>query len=156
MLESNGEMTPALRRAGHRPRPLSLLHHSCHEPLPQQLQHSAVRDASSHQREEPLMVDVAEVVADVGIQHVIPPARAAHAQRFQCLCCAPLRPKPIRRRAEIRLEDGLQHERRRHLRHSVSDRRNAERPLTAIGLRDVPPQNRLRRYVPARSATPSS
>ena len=90
------------------------------------------------------MVDAAEVVADVGIEHMVAAARALHAQRFQCLCRAPLRPKPIRRGAEVRLEDGLQHERRGHLRHSVSDRRNAERPLPAIGLRDVAPQNRLR------------
>ena len=90
------------------------------------------------------MVDAAEVVADVGVQHVVAAARAVHAQRFQCLRRAPLRPKPIRRGAEVGLEDGLQHERRGHLRHSVSDRRNAERPLPAIGLRDVSPQDRLR------------
>ena len=90
------------------------------------------------------MVDAAEVVANVGVQHVVATARPAHAQRLQRLRRAPLRPKPIRRGAKIRLEDGLQHERRGHLRHSVSDRRNAERPLTAIGLRDVPPQDRLR------------
>ena len=90
------------------------------------------------------MVDAAEVVADVRVQHVVAAARAVHAQRFQCLRRAALRPKPIRRGAEIRLEDRLQHDRRRHLRHSVSDRRNAERPLPAIGLRDVSPQDRLR------------
>ena len=90
------------------------------------------------------MVDAAEVIADISVQHVIPATRTMHAQGFQCLRRAPLRPKPIRRGPEIRLEDGLQHERRRHLRHSVSDRGNAERPLPAIGLRDVSPQNRLR------------
>ena len=90
------------------------------------------------------MVDAAEVVANVGVQHVVAAARPADAQGLQCLRRAPLRPKPIRRGAEIRLEDGLQHERRGHLRHSVSDRRNAERPLPAIGLRDVSPQDRLR------------
>ena len=42
------------------------------------------------------MVDAAEVVADVGIQHVVAPARAVRAQRLQCLCRAPLRPKAIR------------------------------------------------------------
>ena len=90
------------------------------------------------------MVNAAEVIADVGIEHVVAAARALHAQRFQSLCRAPLRPKPIRRGAEVGLEDGRQHERRGHLRHSVSDRRDAERPLTAIGLRDVSTQNRLR------------
>ena len=39
---------------------------------------------------------------------------------------------------------GVQHERRRHLRHPVSDRWDAQRPLPAVGLRDVAPQNRLR------------
>lgn len=47
------------------------------------------------------------------------------------------------RGAEIRLEDGFEYQRRGHLRYSVSHRRNAERPLAAIGLRNVSPQYRL-------------
>ena len=43
---------------------------------------------------------------------------------------------------KVRLEDRLQHQLRRHLRHSVSDRRNAQRPLSSICLRDVPPPHR--------------
>jgi site-specific DNA recombinase len=138
-----GRDDPALRRARRR-RPLALLHHACREPLPQQLQHPPVRDTPLDQHQQFGVVDAAEIVANVGIEHVVATTRAVHAQGFQCLCRAPLRPKPIRRGAEIRLEDGSQHERRGHLRHSVSDRRNAERPLPAIGLRDVAPQDRLR------------
>ena len=134
----------ALRRARHRTRPLPVFHHACREPLPQQLQHPPVRDTLADQHQQLGVVDAAEVVADVGVEHVVPAARATHAQGFQCLRRAPLRPEPIRRGPEIRLENGLQHERRSHLRHSVSNRRNAERPLSAIGLRDVSPQDRLR------------
>ena len=43
---------------------------------------------------------------------------------------------------KVRLENRLQHERRRHLRHSVSDRRNPQRPLSSIGLRNVPTPHR--------------
>ena len=134
----------ALRRARPRRRPLALVHHTGREPLPYQLQHPSVRDASGHQREQVLMVDAAEIIADVGVQHMVTPACTSHAQRFQCLRRAALRPEAIRRAAKIRFEDGLQHERRGHLRYSVSNRRDAERPLTAIGLRDVSAQNRLR------------
>jgi hypothetical protein len=85
-----------------------------------------------------------KIVADVRIQHVIAAARPADAQGFQCLRGTPLRPEAVRRGPEIGLEDRLQHQRRRHLRHSVSDRWNAERPLPAIGLGDISPQDRLR------------
>ena len=43
---------------------------------------------------------------------------------------------------KVRLENRLQHERRRHLRHSVSDRRNPQRPLSSVCLRNVPTPHR--------------
>ena len=50
--------------------------------------------------------------------------------------------KPYEHGQEVRLEDRLQHQLRRHLHHSVSDRRDAQRPLPPICLRDVPAQHR--------------
>ena len=70
------------------------------------------------------MVDAAEVVANVRVEDVVAASGASRAQGFERLRGVPLRPKPIRARQEVRLKDGLQHQRRRHLRHSVSDRRN--------------------------------
>jgi len=70
---------PALRRTGDRPRPLALFHHPRFEPLPQELQHPPVRDAPRHPRQQLRLIDAAEVVADVRIEHVIPAACAQHA-----------------------------------------------------------------------------
>ena len=135
---------PALRRAGDRPRPLALFHNPRFEPLPQELQHPPVRDPSCYEPQQLRLIDAAEVVADVGIEHVVAASGTHHPQRLQCLCGTSLRPKPVRRGAEVRLEDRLQHQRRRHLHNPISHRRDAKWPPAAIGLRDVTPQNRLR------------
>ena len=47
MLESSGEMTPPCGVPAIVARPLPVLHHTCREPLPQQLQHPAVRDRAA-------------------------------------------------------------------------------------------------------------
>ena len=122
----------------------AVLHHPCREPLPQQLEHPPVRDASADERHQLVVVDASEVVADVGVEHVIAPASAALSQRLERHRRTLLRPEAVRARKEIRLEDRLQHELRRHLHHSVSHRRDAQRPLLAVGLRNVPTQHRCR------------
>src|SRR5712691_2192008 len=43
---------------------------------------------------------------------------------------------------KVRLENRLQHERRRHLRYSVSDRRNPQRPLSSVCFRNIPTPHR--------------
>ena len=65
-------------------------------------------------------------------------------QGFQCFRCAPLRPKPIRLRKKVRLEDRLQYQLDRHLDHPVPHRRDTQRPLPSICLGDVPAQHHLR------------
>ena len=61
--------------------------------MPQQLQHVGPRRVASPTRAA-AVVDAAEVIADVRIQHMVAAPRAVHAQRFQCLRRAPLRPNP--------------------------------------------------------------
>jgi hypothetical protein len=134
----------ALRRTGHRRAPLALLHHACREPLPQQLQHPAIRDPQCHELEQLDVIDAAKVVTDIRVQHVVTAARPADAQRLQCLRGTALRPKPVRRGAEVGLEDRFQHEGGRHLRDPIPYRWNTQRPLPAIALGDVSPQDRLR------------
>lgn len=90
------------------------------------------------------MLDAPEVVADVGIEHVVTALGSELPQSFQRHRRTPLRPKPVRARQKIRLEYRLQHQLRRHLHHSVPYRRNAERPLPSIGLRYVPALHHLR------------
>ena len=142
MLESSGEMTPPCG-VPVVVAPLPLLHHTCREPLPQQLQHPPIRDTPAT---SPAVWRDRCCRSSRGYPHPAHgcPPRPMHAERFQRLRRAPPRPKAIRRGAEICLEDRLQHDRGRHLHHPVSHRRNAERPLPAIGLRDVSPQDRLR------------
>ena len=55
---------------------------------------------------------------------------------------AALRPIAVGRGVEIRLEDRLQHQLGGGLHHPVPDRRDAERPLAAAGLRDHHPSHR--------------
>ena len=78
-----------------------------------------------------LVIDAAEVVADVGVEHVVAASRTALAQRLQRLRRAAPRPEAVRARKEVRLEDRLQHQLRRHLHHPVPHRRNPQRPLSS-------------------------
>jgi hypothetical protein len=87
------------------------------------------------------VVDAPEVVADVGVQHVMAALRAQLAQGLERHRRAALGPEAVRARKEIRLEDRLQHELRRHLYSSVSHRRDAQRSLSSVCLRDVPAQD---------------
>src|SRR5512147_1090604 len=57
---------------------------------------------------------------------------------------APLRTEAVRDGQKVRLEDRLQHELRRHLRHPVPHRRDPQRPLPSIGLRYVPASHQTR------------
>ena len=133
---------PALRRPCDGRVEPALFHHACLEPLPYQLEHPPVRDAPLHERHQLAVVDAPEVIADVGVEHVVSASRATRAQGFERLRGVPLRPEAVRTRMKIRFEDRLQHERRRHLRHSVSDCRNPQRSLSAIALRNVPTPHR--------------
>jgi hypothetical protein len=62
---------------------------------------------------------------------------------LDCVRSAPSRTVSIGTGIEVRLEDRLQHQLGGGLHHPVPDRRNAERPLTATGLRDHHPSHRL-------------
>ncbi len=69
------------------------------------------------------------------------PLRAKLPQRLQRTLRAPLGAEAIRDRQKVGLEDRLQHQLRRHLHHPVPDRRDAQRPLPSVSLRDVPAQH---------------
>ena len=122
------------------------------------------------------MRDRVEVLGQIGVHHigVAPAEQPVHfLDRV-----APLRARPVAIGTvlEVRLEDRLQHQLGGGLHHPVPDRRDAERPLAAAGLRDHHPPHRrrpvrLRRPVPpagppatppappprsARSVTPST
>jgi hypothetical protein len=56
---------------------------------------------------------------------------------------AVLGPIRVLLRLQVRLEDRLQDQHRRHLHHAISNRANSQRPLFAIRFRDVNATNRL-------------
>jgi hypothetical protein len=132
-----------LRHAGHRRPKLAVFHHTRFEPLPDQLQHPPIRDASSDQLHQLVVIDAAEVIADVGVERVMMLV-AELAQGFECHQLTPLGPVAVRARKKVRLEDRFQHELRRHLDYAVSHRRDAQWPLLSVCLWNVPAQGRAR------------
>ena len=116
---------------------LAVFHHACPEPLPYQFEHPTVRDAPCHERHQLAVVDAAEVVANIGVEDMVAASRATRAQCFERLRGVPFRPKAVRARLKVRLENRFQHERRRHLRHSVPDRGNPQGPLPSVSLRNI-------------------
>ena len=95
-----------------------------------------------------LVVDASEEVLDVSVQNVIATLGCLRPQRFQRIGRAPPWPKTVRARTKVRLEDRLHDQLRRHLHHPVSDRRNAQRSLFSISLRNVLPLHRRRSVLP--------
>ena len=132
-----GRVHPALRSPGDRPLELPLHHHTRLQPQADQLQHPPVRHPPGHLSEQPVVADLAEEVTDVELRDKLAPADEAGTEPLHRLRGRPLRPEPVRARREVRLEEGFQHDLGRLLGHPVTNRRNAERPLAAIGFRDV-------------------
>ena len=85
-----------------------------------------------------------EVSAQIGVDHVGVALPEQDQHRLDRLSGSPPRPIAERGGVHVRLEDRLDHQFRRRLRHPVPDRRDAERALAAAGLRDHHPSHRLR------------
>ena len=96
------------------------------------------------------MCNRVEVLRDIGIDH--PPLALPDDARTQCaegIVGRPSAPEAVRARQKVRLVNRLQQHQDRPLRHLVFKRRNAERTLRAVRLRDVVASHR-RRAVAAR------
>jgi hypothetical protein len=136
---------PALRGPGDRPLEPLLGHYSCLQPQANQLEHPPVAHPPAHCGEKAIMIDLAEEVADVELGRELAALDEAHPEALHRLRGRPLRPEPVRARAEVRLEDGLQHDPGGLLGYPVADRGDAQRPLPALWFRDV--------YAPGRRGT---
>jgi hypothetical protein len=111
--------------------------------LPHQLEYPPVTDALPHQGKQFVVIDAAEVIADVGVQHVIGPSIAQLPPLDRHRRTAP-GSESVRTRLEVRLEDRLQHQLGRHLHHPVAHRRDAQGPLSSVCLGDVHAPHDLR------------
>jgi len=95
------------------------------------------------------MVDAVKVLLNVGIHHPVMPGVARFPDRIERILSASPRTESVTALLEVRLEDRLDHELHRRLHHSVPYRRNPQRPLLSIRLRNVLPPHRWRPVFPS-------
>jgi hypothetical protein len=114
------------------------------QPQPQQFEHPPVRDPTTHLSEQPVVVDLAEKIGDIELDHELVALDEAGTQPLHRLRGRPLQPKPIRTRHKVRLENRFQHDLGRRLGHPIPHRRNPQRPLTTSWFLDLHPTRRRR------------
>jgi hypothetical protein len=122
------------------------LQHPCLQPRPDELEQPPVTDPPGDLRRQSLVIDRAEAVTDIGVQHPFAAPVGLDPHGVARLVGRALRAEPVAVRQEVGLEDRLQDQLRRCHGHPVTHRRNAERPglarLTRLG--DVDPAQRRR------------
>jgi site-specific DNA recombinase len=125
--------------------PFPLLHDPGLQPFGQQPEDTAIADPMLQEPHHPGVADAVEERPDVGVQNPVHfPQIDPVGERVQRIVLGTPRPEPIGEAEEVRLVDGVQHLHHRALDDLVLQRRDAERPLPAVGLRDVLPPRRLR------------
>jgi hypothetical protein len=90
------------------------------------------------------LIDRVKVALDVAVDNEPVATTPCEADRLQRLRSASLGTKTVRAVLEACFKDRLDHDIRRHLRHTIAHRRNTQRPLLPVRLRNVPPAYRLR------------
>jgi len=91
-----------------------------------------------------------EKAFDVQIEHPVHFLRQQpRVESVQRLMLASPSPEPVREPEKVRLVDSVQHLDCRTLNDLIFQRRDSERPLPAVGLRDVHPTHRLRSVRPS-------
>ncbi len=109
------------------------------QPLSKELEHPSVRHPLADQSEKSLMVDRAEEVLDVGLEHKGVAFDEADPEPLHGIGGRALGPEPKRAGEEVGLEDGLEDELGRLLAHTVLDSRDAQRAELAVGLWNLHP-----------------
>ena len=132
----------ALRRPGDRLPEHPVLHHPRLKPQPHEPQHPPIRDSLRDERQQPLLVDLPEEVADVGLCDPHRAARERDADALRGVRRRPPWPKAVRDLQEVGLKDRLQNQPGRLLDDAITDRRDPQRPAATIRLRDRHPPNR--------------
>jgi hypothetical protein len=119
--------------------PLAFVEHPCVEPLSDQPKDPAVADPVLDEAQQPFSAERVEERPDVGVQNPVDPALPdPERERVQRIVLAPPGSEPVAEAQERRLKDRRQEHHHRCLDDLVLQGRDAERPLSAIRLGDVP------------------
>ena len=112
-----GDPWRARRRVGHDP----VLQHPGSQPRADELQHLAIHDPLADKRHQGVVVDGAEAVRHVGVEHPVRSLVGLDPDGLDGHMGRALRPEAEARRQEVGLEDGLEDELRRRHDHPVRD-----------------------------------
>ena len=142
--------TSALRRTRLHKRSRSLFQHACVQPFLDESHDAPVRYPMLEKPDQPLVRQPIKEAAHVQVQHPVHTSLVESAEQgVQRFVLVALRPEPIREAEKVGFVNRVEHFHRRSLHKLVFERRDAERSLPPIRLRNVDPTHRLR---PVRSA----
>jgi len=137
--------TSTLRRTSLHEGSLALFQHARVQPFLDETHHAPVRYPILEEPDQPLMRQPIEEAAHVQVQHPIHTSLMESApDGIQRFVLVPLWPEAIREAEEVGLVDLMEYLHRRSLDKLVFKRRDAERSLPPIRLRNVHPTHRLR------------
>src|SRR6266404_4148785 len=137
--------TAALRRPFLCPYPFPILQHARVEPFLDHPHDAPVCDPVLDELHQPFVRNSIEEAFDVQVEHPVHFSRQqSRVQCVQRLMLAAPWSEPVRETKKIRFIDSVQHLDRRALDDFVFQRRNSERSLPPVGLRDKHPTHRLR------------
>src|SRR5713101_7535746 len=122
-----------------------ILQHARVEPLLDQPHDASVCDPVLDEFHKPFVREAIEKAFDVQIEHPVHFSRQqSRVQSIQRLMLTAPWSEPVRKIEKVRFVDSIQHLDRRTLDDFVFQRRNSERSLPPVGLRDKHPTHRLR------------
>src|SRR5258706_780547 len=137
--------TSALGRPFLCPYSFPILQHAGPQPFLDEPHDAPVGDPVLHELHKPFVRKAIEKGSDVQIEHPVHFLRQqSRVQRIQRLMLAAPWSEPVRKIEQVRFVDGIQPLDRRTLDDFVFQRRDSERSLPPVGLRDKHPTHRLR------------
>src|ERR1039458_8153572 len=137
--------TSALGRPFFRPHALPIPQHAGLQPFLDESHDAPICDPVLDKLHKPFVGKPIEKAFDVQIKHPVHfPRQQSRIESIQRLMLAAPWPEPIRKTEKVRFVDSVQHLDRRALDDFVFQRRDSERSLPPVGLRDIHPTHRLR------------
>src|SRR6266404_77063 len=142
--------TSALGRPFYRPYPFPIFQHAGVEPFLNQPHDAPICYPVFDEFHKPFVGQPIEKAFDIQIEHPVHfPRQQSRVQRIQRSVLAASWPEPVRKTEKVRFVDSVQHLDRCTLDDLVFQRRDSERSLPPVGLRDIHSTHRL---CPVRSA----